>query len=200
MCPVIVKDELPRLIAYPVGERVLRQELGDVLPDDELGVFLLYMSGVQLNAYDPVISKETVYPVLALDRRVPQLSNDALNRLREQREKAREIVDERLVGVARADAQLRGEAGPEEEQQGEDDLLPPVQLSISIFPVKSRLRRMVEDAILERGIRAMRSWLNAGPETWHQQRPLVLVYDEERSVVSAKFAGPWGRGAQRIYR
>lgn len=106
MCPVVVKDELPRLIAYPIGERLLRHELGPGLPaEDELGVFLLYTSGVQVDLYDPVTSRAKSYPVLVFDRGIPDLTSEARARLREQSEKL--TSDERPIGMVRADEQLR---------------------------------------------------------------------------------------------
>lgn len=72
-------------------------------------------------------------------------------------------------------------------------------MSLLIFPVKTRLRRMVEDAILDKGLRALRNWLHASPETRPDQRPLVLVYDEDSGGIQAKFAEPWRSGQKRIY-
>ena len=107
--PIVVRDELPRLITYPIGEIFLRTHLASSVREDDAGLYYLYLSGVQVNLYDPVTSRATAYPVLALDRQPPQLCNDALARLEEQQRKRERAVDERRAGVLRADAQLRGQ-------------------------------------------------------------------------------------------
>jgi hypothetical protein len=199
LSPVVIRDELPRLVTYPVGEVFLRAQLEPVLREDDAGVYFLYLSGVQVNHYDPVVSRATVYPVLALDREPPQLCSDALARLDDQQRRRSEIVDERRAGVMRADAQLRGEdralapldlAGP----------LPDLPLAISIFPVKTRLRRKVEDGIVDGALRPLRNWLAAPAAQHASQRPLVLLFDEETGKVSAKFAEPWHEAKERYYR
>ena len=183
MSPVIIKDDLPRLIAYPIGEGLLRQELGDALPGDRTAFYFLYLSGVQINHYDPVISKEPKYPVLALDREAPQLCADTIARLEEQRRKKYELL------------------GGDESSSAEDLLAHDIdcKLSVALFPVKARLRRKLEDAILDDALRPMKNWLTAAPDVQAQQRPLVLVYDESSGKVSAKFAEPWN-GKERVYR
>jgi hypothetical protein len=199
LSPVVIRDELPRLVTYPVGEVFLRAQLEPVLREDDAGIYFLYLSGVQSNHYDPVLSRATVYPVLALDREPPQLCSDALARLDEQQRRRSEIVDERRAGVMRADAQLRGEdhlISPFETV----DPLPDLLLSIAIFPVKTRLRRRVEDGIVDGALRPMRNWLAAPPGQQATQRPLVLLFDEETGKVSAKFAEPWHDAKERYYR
>jgi hypothetical protein len=183
LSPVIVKDDLPRLIAYPIGEGLLRQELGTALPGDRTAFYFLYLSGVQVNHYDPVISKEPRYPVLALDREAPQLCADTIARLEEQRRKKYELLHGDQPG------------SPGEMITHEFDC----RLSVALFPVKARLRRKLEDAILDDGLRPMKNWLTAPPDVQAQQRPLVLVYDEATGKVSAKFAEPW-EGKERVYR
>jgi hypothetical protein len=197
--PVVIRDELPRLVTYPVGELFLRTHLGSALPEEDTGLYFLYLSGVQVNHYDPVLGREREYPVLALDRRPPQLCADALARLEEQRRRRREIVDERLAGVARADAQLRGEDRPVEPAEPADDVRE-LPLSVAIFPVKTRLRRKVEDGIVDDALRPMRAWLAAPPAQHAAQRPLVLCFDEETGKVTAKFAEPSDGARERYYR
>lgn len=199
MSPVVIRDELPRLVTYPVGEVFLRAQLEPVLREDDAGIYFLYLSGVQSNHYDPVLSRATVYPVLALDREPPQLCSDALARLDEQQRRRSAIVDERRAGVMRADAQLRGEDQVIVPLQ-ELDSLPDLRLSVSIFPVKTRLRRRVEDGIIEGALRPLRNWLSAPPGQQSGQRPLVLIFDEETGKVSAKFAEPWNDAKERYYR
>jgi hypothetical protein len=136
--PAVVKDDVPRLITFPSGELLLRQKLGDALPAEVVGLYFLYLSGVQVNYYDPVVSKAESYPVLALDRRPPQLCVETLVRLAEQRRKRRELVDERLAGGARTEGAPRGEErGTEDERLDEEGEL---ALSVMLFPVKTRLR------------------------------------------------------------
>jgi hypothetical protein len=196
---VVIRDELPRLVAYPVGEVFLRAQLEPALREDDAGIYFLYLSGVQVNHYDPVVSRGSVYPVLALDREPPQLCSDALARLEEQQRRRNAIVDERRAGVMRADAQLRGE---DQRLPAADPCspLPELPLSIAIFPVKTRLRRRVEDGIAEGGLRPLRNWLAASVAQHATQRPLVLVFDEETGKVSAKFAEPWDDAKERYYR
>lgn len=199
LSPVVIRDELPRLVTYPVGEVFLRAELGPVLGEDDAGIYFLYLSGVQVNHYDPVLSRDSVYPVLALDREPPQLCSDALARLDEQRRRRSQIVDERRAGVMRADAQLRGQDRSLAPPERPDDLLE-LPLSIAIFPVKTRLRRKIEDGIVEGAVRPLRNWLTAPPDQHATQRPLVLCFDEESGKVSARFAEPWGDAKERYYR
>src|SRR5262249_4292766 len=129
----------------------------------------------------------------------PQLCSDALARLDEQQRRRNEIVDERRAGVMRADAQLRGEDHPLLPLE-HLDALPDLRISIAIFPVKTRLRRRVEDGILDGAIRPMRNWLAAPPGQHSTQRPLVLLFDEETGKVSAKFGDPWHDAKERHYR
>jgi hypothetical protein len=199
LSPVVIRDELPRLVTYPVGEVFLRAQLGAALREDDAGIYFLYLSGVQVNHYDPVLSRASVYPVLALDREPPQLCSDALARLEDQRRRRSEIVDERRAGVMRADAQLRGQDRILAPPELPDDL-PDLPLSIAIFPVKTRLRRKVEDGIVDGALRPLRNWLSAPPEQHAGQRPLVLCFDEESGKVSARFAEPWGDAKERYYR
>jgi hypothetical protein len=199
LSPVVIRDELPRLVTYPVGEVFLRAQIGPVLREDDAGIYFLYLSGVQVNHYDPVLSRASVYPVLALDREPPQLCSDALARLEEQRRRRSAIVDERRAGVMRADAQLRGQDRILQQPALPDDL-PELPLSIAIFPVKTRLRRKVEDGIVEGALRPLRNWLSAPGEQHSSQRPLVLCFDEESGKVSARFAEPWGDAKERYYR
>jgi hypothetical protein len=199
VCPVVIRDELPRLVTYPVGELFVRAQFGSVLSEDEIGVYFLYLSGVQVNHYDPVISRASVYPVLALDREPPQLCSDALARLDEERRRRRETLDERRIGVMRADAQLRGQDALLVDP-GPDVDLPELPLSIAIFPVKARLRRRIEDGIIESAMRPLRNWLTAPPDQRAAQRPLVLCFDEESGKVSAKFAESWDHAKERYYR
>jgi hypothetical protein len=197
--PVIIRDELPRLVTYPIGELFLRSHLGPGLCDDDAGLYFLYLSGVQVNFYDPVLSRAAHYPVLALDRHSPQLCNDAMARLEEEQRKREQIVDDRRAGVLRADAQLRGrdaELAEPERVVG----LPELPLSIAIFPVKTRLRRKIEDGIAGSALRPLRNWLAAPGDRHTAQRPLVLCFDEESGKVSAKFADPWDDARGRYYR
>jgi hypothetical protein len=197
--PIVLKDELPRLITYPIGEIFLRAHLAESLSEDEAGLYYLYLSGVQVNFYDPVTSRATSYPVLALDRHPPQLCSDALARLEDQQRKREQIVDERRAGVLRADAQLRGRdsivAPP-----ALVDAFPDLPLSVAVFPVKTRLRRKVEDGIVECALRPMRNWLSAPFDQHATQRPLVICFDEDSGRVSAKFAEPWDDAKERYYR
>jgi len=199
LSPVVIRDELPRLVTYPVGEIFLRTHLGAAFNEDEAGLYFLYLSSVQVNLYDPVVSRASAYPVLALDRQPPQLCADALTRLRDQRRRHNAIVDERRAGVLRADAQLHGQ-DRSVEPLDLDDGLPELPLSIAIFPVKTRLRRRVEDGIVEGALRPLRNWLGALREQQATQRPLVLSFDEESGKVHAKFAEPWEDAKERQYR
>jgi hypothetical protein len=197
--PIVVRDELPRLITYPIGELFLRTHLSASLSEDDAGLYYLYLSGVQINLYDPVTSRATAYPVLALDREPPQLCSDAIARLEEEKRKRERIVDERRAGVLRADAQLRGKdsiAAPVVPVES----LPDLSISVAVFPVKTRLRRKIEDGIVESALRPIRNWLAAPFDQQATQRPLVICFDEETGRVGAKFAEPWDDARNRYYR
>lgn len=196
MSSIILKDELPRMISYPIGETLLVHELGAAIEAEDLGLYFLYTSGVQLNHYDPVTCKDGRYPVMALDRHPPQLNTDAEKRLAEERRSGRGFGADKLSGVARAQAQLLG--GDIETESGEVWEPPPVCLSI--FPVKTRLRRKVEDAIIDFALRPILNWLGASEQAAATQKALVLVFDETESKITTKFAEPSAsRSRDRVY-
>ena len=181
MIPIVLKDTVPRQLAYPVGDAYLSEQLGADVQLEDLALFFLFTSGIQLDHYDPLTSTETSYPVLALDREAPPLVGEA--RLRDARRRKAE-----LAGLIR-----RGRRGA---ATSESDLDAPV--SIVVFPVKTRMRRRVTDAIEAQGIKLIRNWLAAPPEVKKDQKPLVLLFDETTGRVSARFARQ--EGPRRLYR
>lgn len=199
MIPTILRDALPRQLAYAVSGVELARELQSLEPFDAVGMFFLFTSGVQLDYYDPIVSRSQIYPVLALDLGMPQLTSNAVEQLRR---KTGRSGPEKLTGsgVARAQAQLLGQTLEElnaDQEPGELDLC---DVSISVFPVKARLRRRIARHITETGIRPIRNWLVGALQRKEPKRPLVLLYDERLSSVTSKFAEPWAAGEPRYYK
>ena len=93
-----------------------------------------------------------------------------------------------LTGVALAEAQLKGQ----DNQLGADEPeleLPPI--SISVYPVRTRVRTKVGNKLKKDSVRAIKNWLACKPESRDSQRPLVLTYDSESEFISSKFAADW---------
>jgi len=187
MIPIVLKDTVPRQLAYPVGDAYLSEQLGADVQLEDLALFFLFTSGIQLDHYDPLTSSETTYPVLALDHEPPPLVGTAKARLRDDRRRRAE-----LLGVIRT--------GRAAEDQPEAPLGADLDASVAIvvFPVKTRMRRRVTDAIETQGIKLIRNWLAAAPEVQKDQKPLVLLFDEISGRVSARFA--MQEGPRRLYR
>lgn len=200
MIPTILRDALPRQLAYAVSGVELARELQSLEPFDAVGMFFLFTSGVQLDYYDPIVSRSQIYPVLALDRGMPQLTGNAVEQLRRKTGRG---APEKLTGsgVARAQAQLLGQTLEEleasREHGGELDLC---DVSVCVFPVKTRLRRRIARHVTETGIRPIRNWLVGALQRREPKRPLVILYDERLSTVTSKFADPWAEGAPRYYK
>ena len=158
-----------------------------------LGLYLLYISGVQLDYYDPLTSTEKRYPVLIADNGPPPLCTNTINRLIEdqiRREKASLPLEAGLNGTARAEAQLAGGDDTAATTLERPELrLPP--MSLIVLPVKTRFRTKVGKLIETQSLRALRNWFSCKPELKAKQRPLVLSYDEESESVTSKFADDW---------
>ena len=101
-----VIDTLPRTLAFPFDERDLEAALDANAALERVGMFFLYTSGIQVEKYDPLTCHDTLYPILALDDRMPTLDTAALARLVDMFSDRRDEYD--LSGAARADAQLAG--------------------------------------------------------------------------------------------
>jgi hypothetical protein len=192
---LIINDGLPRNISYPVKGSAIETALIDCVPVGDLGLYFLYISGVQLDHYDPLTSKETKYPVLFLDNGPPPLCSNIVGRLlqaQRDREKMSGPLGSQLGGVARAEAQLAGKDAEKEQDtgaSGSELKLPP--MSLVILPVRTRFRTKVGELIESQGIRAIKNWLSCKPEMKATQRPLVLTYDETTETLSSKFAEEW---------
>ena len=197
----MLKDALPRQLAYAVSGARLARELKQVEGVEEMGLFYLFTSGVQVDHYDPIVSRAHEYPVLALDNGLPQLTSSALERLRTKTGRRSNVgwvigggewFSMRLRGAARAQAQLMGCSVAELEQHepaGRE--LELCKVSIMVFPVKARMRKRVTKLILEAAIQPVRNWLGATPDRKKTQRPLVIQFDEQRGTVSTKFCDEW---------
>ena len=211
MIPKLLKDALPRQLAYAISGARLAKELKPVEGLEEMGLFYLFTSGVQLDHYDPIVSRAHEYPVLALDNSLPQLTNSALERLRTKTGRRSDLgwrigggewFTSRFHGAARAQAQLMGcsvaELEKKESAAGELELC---QQSILVFPVKARMRKRVTKLILEHAIQPVRNWLTAARNSRETQRPLVILFDEQRGTVWTKFCEDWSDpAAPRHYR
>ncbi len=184
MIPTVLKDALPRQLAYAVSGARLSRELKCVEGLEQMGLFYLFTSGVQLDYYDPIVSPVPTYPVLALDGCPPQLTSSALETLRRKTGRKKELFD---FGAMRAQAQLMGRSvdALEEDEAGEMKLC---DVSICVFPVKARLRKRVSRAVLDTAIQPIRNWLSAAHEREVPQRPLVILFDERQGTVTTKFA------------
>ncbi len=172
---IVLKDPVPRQLAYPVGEGYLSEQLAGDMSLDDAGLFFLFTSGIQLDHYDPLTSKEVSYPVMALDREPPPLVGHA---------------EARLHDAERRRAELAGKTEPDEAVAYET--------SIVIFPVKTRMRRRVTDALEVQGLTFIRNWLAAPADLKTNQKPLVLIFDENTGRISARFAKE--EGSRRMYR
>ena len=203
MIKIVVKDELPRQLSYPIGGQHLSETLAENDEAEDLGLYFLYTSGAQVTHYDPLTSRSTSYPVLVADVDAPALWDSTYAMLSEEERRRTMPMTEKLAGVQRAEAQLLGADAklrqPLPSSPRERVSLPP--LSISIFPVKARLRRTVCDGIEFEAARALKNWLGSARSAAERPRPLVLVYDEATLAVRAKFAddAPDTR-SPRIYR
>jgi hypothetical protein len=192
---LILTDGLPKNISYPIKGSTLEDALADIVREEDLGLYFLYISGVQLDHYDPLTSRETKYPVVLLDNGAPPLCSNVVGRLLQAQEakKARTPHgNEPMKGIARAEAQLVGRERPSAEGQKEPPPeleLPP--MSLVVLPVRTRFRTKVGQLIEYQGLRAIKNWLSCKPEMKANQRPLVLSYDEESEALSSKFADDW---------
>ena len=190
---LILNDGLPKNISFPLRGTVLEDALKDIVPAHELGLYLLYISGVQLDYYDPLTSTEKRYPVLVADNGPPPLCSNTINRLIEdqvRRQRASLPLEARLNGTARAEAQLAGDDRAESTTLQAPELrLPP--MSLIVLPVKTRFRTKVGKLIETQALRALKNWFSCKPELKAKQRPLVLTYDEESESVTSKFADDW---------
>ncbi len=193
----MLKDSLPRQLAYSVNGARLARELEGISCLGDMRLFYLFTSGVQIDHYDPIVSKMQVYPVLALDNHTPQLTSNSVERLR--RKTGRE---EKLGrGAARAQAQLMGLSVSEPVVPA--PVRPELVLcdvSLCIFPVKTRLRDRVSTLVLDTAIQPIRNWLSAVAERKEAQRPLVVVFDELSGKVATKFAEGWSGTGRRYYK
>lgn len=205
MSGAIVHDGLPRQLAYPFSRIALEDRLFDLEWPDQLGLYFLYISGKQLDLYDPLLSHESRYPVIVLDNAVPPLNANVLAQIAErQRQEAEQKAQKNRVvevsGSERAQAQLEGAESPGHRVRVElaEPVLPPE--SLIVLPVKARMRRRVTEAFETRGLRPIKNWLACPRERKSTQRPLVLLFDEETDRVVAKFADePSDRSARRLY-
>ena len=186
MFPIILKDELPRQLAYSVNVAQLCDQLRDLEVGDDVGLFLLFTSGVQIDYYDPVTSKAPLYPVLAVDNGPPQLVSGARAQLFEKRKRKE---PDKGTGAYRVYAKR-------DDEEDEPELC---AVSVSLFPVKVRIRRRVSDAVLREGVQPIRNWLLA--ESRSEHRPLVILYDETERCLQTKFAEEWTSAqSPRFYR
>lgn len=191
--PTVLKDALPRQLAYAISGARLSRELRCVEGLEQMGLFYLFTSGVQLDHYDPIVSPVPTYPVLALDDCLPQLTSSALQTLRRKTGRKEERFDFAagelfsLRGAKRAQAQLMGKsvADLEEDEDGEMKLC---DASICVFPVKARLRKRVSRVIFDTAMQPIRNWLGTTRDREVPQRPLVILFDELKGTVTTKFA------------
>ena len=192
MIPTVLKDALPRQLAYAVSGARLSRELKCVEGLEQMGLFYLFTSGVQLDYYDPIVSPVPTYPVLALDDCLPQLTSSALQMLRRKTGRKEELFDfaagewVSLRGAKRAEAQLMGRSISELEED-EDGEMKLCDVSICVFPVKARLRKRVSGVVLDTAMQPIRNWLSATRERELPQRPLVILFDELKGTVTTKF-------------
>ena len=201
----IVHDELPRQLAYPFNRIALEDHLFELDWPEQVGLYFLYISGKQVEHYDPLLSRGTRYPVLVLDNAVPPLNANVLALIAERQRaeaerKAQENHSVELSGTQRAQSQLEGAESPGRRVRVllAEPVLPPV--SLVVLPVKARMRRRVTEALETQGLRPIKNWLACPAERKAQQRPLVLVFDEEADRVVAKFADePSDPSAPRLY-
>jgi hypothetical protein len=188
-----VRDELPRMLAYPIELLELIDGLeADEGPLEDTGVFFLYTSGAQVDHYDPLTSNEKVYPVIALDRRMPQLASTTMAQLARDHSEAlaEKSAQERqqLEGAARADAQLSGAFNAMQQPAPSPQDLVLCSTCVLVFPVKRRIRVKVAACLQKTGFRYLKNWLNVPADQRESQSPLVLLYDEAADRVTAKFA------------
>jgi hypothetical protein len=206
--PTVLRDALPRQLAYAVSGARLSREFKYIEGLEQMGLFYLFTSGVQLDFYDPIVSPLPTYPVLALDDCLPQLTSSALEALRRKTGRKKELFDFgvgelfSLRGAMRAQAQLMGRSVAElEEDEDGDGEMKLCDVSICVFPVKARLRRRVSRAILDTAIQPVRNWLSATRERAVPPRPLVILFDEMKGTVMTKFADEWiDPSAPRYYK
>jgi len=71
MIQTILKDDLPQGLSFPLGAATLAGEIGEAIPFERLGLYMLFGSGRQRDVYDPLNSSKSSYPVLAIDRVLP---------------------------------------------------------------------------------------------------------------------------------
>ena len=74
----ILRDKLPRTLAYPVAEGLLASDLHAAANLDHVALYFLYGSSPQALVYDPARSALTHYPVLVLRRGLPSLRVETL--------------------------------------------------------------------------------------------------------------------------
>ncbi|MCP4003101.1 MAG: hypothetical protein GY725_02780 [bacterium] len=190
MIPIVLKDEIPRQLAYPIGEGYLSSQLLGDAEEEDFGLFYLFTSGIQLDYYDPLTSRESVYPVLALDRNPPPLVGHAQARLGEAQRRRAE-----LAGLVHASHDGKCKKARVEEAKAIAEST--FKVSLVIFPVKARIRQRVTDAIEDNGMAPIRNWLNAALEGQENQKPLVLLFDEITCKLTATFAKQ--TGPRRLY-
>ena len=203
---LVMNDGLPRNIAYPIKGSTLEEALLQVEEEvGEIGLYFLYISGVQLDYYDALTSKVKRYPVLVLDRTPPPLNTDVTTRLLQQqiaqdhRTSALRDPKRPLSGTALAEAQLRKEeTGGEEEEPVPELELP--DISLLVVPVKTRFRTKIGNLIETQGMQAIKNWLSCKPEMQANQRPLVLTYDEAMPCSFTSQGPTASRRAQRPVR
>ncbi len=193
----MLKDSLPRQLAYSVNGARLARELEDIDRLEDMGLFYLFTSGVQIDHYDPIVSKVQAYPVLALDNHTPQLTSNAVERLRRKTGREKKLGR----GAARAQAQLMGRSArePVVTTPARAELVL-CDVCFCVFPVKIRLRDKVSTLILDTAIQPIRNWLSAAPQRKGAQRPLVIVFDELSGRVTTKFAAGWADTGPRYYK
>lgn len=76
----------------------------------------------------------------------------------------------------------------------------PAARSILVFPVKTRLKSMIANAIVDSWIQPIKNWLAVAPGPDNGQKDLLLAYDSTTQAVSAKFCRSWdGPESGRIY-
>jgi hypothetical protein len=194
------------MLAYPIELLELVDGLeAEEGPLEDTGVFFLYTSGSQVEHYDPLTSAEKLYPVVALDRCMPQLAGTTLAQLArahsEELAKRSTHEQKQLEGAARADAQLAGAFNKIQPLAPSPQDLVLCSTFILVFPVKRRIRVKVAACLQKTGFRYLKNWLNAPLEQRENQSPLVLLYDETADRVTAKFSEKEpDPSAPRIYR
>ena len=76
----------------------------------------------------------------------------------------------------------------------------PEARSILVFPIKSRAKSIIAEALSGSALRPVRNWFGVSPERQKDQQTLVLIFDETSKRIIPKFADDYeGLEKHRFY-